>query len=111
MGEGVTIASMTAILTHDYSVDYGLMAIGEQDPSHEKKIQKDVYIGDQTFIGQRCIILPGVKIGNNCIIGAGALVARDIPDRSVAAGVPAKVIDSTDNWIGKRLERDGEFIV
>ncbi len=49
-------------------------------------------IGDDVWIGHRVIILPGAKIGNGCVIGAGAVVTGTIPDYSVAAGVPARVI-------------------
>lgn len=51
-----------------------------------------VRIGDDVWIGGRVIILPGVTIGNGCIIGAGAVVTKDIPPYSVAVGVPAKVV-------------------
>ncbi|WP_407463225.1 hypothetical protein [Methanobrevibacter sp.] len=47
-------------------------------------------------------ILPGVSIGNNVVIGAGAVVSKDIPDNSIALGVPAKVV--------KKLENDVEQI-
>lgn len=53
---------------------------------------KDVLIDDHALIGHRAIVLPGVKIGKHAIIGAGAVVTKDIPDYAVAAGVPAKVI-------------------
>ena len=43
-------------------------------------------------IGIRSIILPGVRVGNHCVIGAGSVVTKDIPDHSIAAGNPAKVI-------------------
>ncbi len=44
------------------------------------------------FIGYGCIIMPGVTIGNNVVVGAGALVTKDIPSDCVAAGVPARVL-------------------
>lgn len=47
------------------------------------------------------IILPGVIIGNNVIVGAGAVVAKDIPDNSVAVGVPARVIKTADEYLEK----------
>ena len=53
---------------------------------------KGVTIGDDVWIGMRTIIMPGVTIGNGCIIGAGTIVTHNIPDYSVAAGVPAKII-------------------
>lgn len=54
--------------------------------------KKEVVIGDDVWIGRRVIILPGIKIGNGVIIGAGAVVTKDVPDYAVVAGVPAKVI-------------------
>lgn len=45
--------------------------------------------------------MPGVKVGNNVIIGAGAIVTKDIPDNSVAVGVPARVIKTTDEYLDK----------
>lgn len=45
--------------------------------------------------------MPGVTIGNHCIIGAGAIVSRDIPNNSVAVGVPARVIKTTDEYLEK----------
>jgi len=49
-------------------------------------------IGDDVWTGCRVVILPGVRIGSNAVIGAGSVVTRDVPDWAVAAGVPAKVI-------------------
>lgn len=53
---------------------------------------KPVSIGNSVWIGGDVIILPGVTIGDNCTIGAGSVVTRDIPANSVAAGNPARVI-------------------
>lgn len=47
------------------------------------------------------MIMPGVNIGNKVVIGAGAIVSRDIPDNSVAVGVPAKVIKTADEYFEK----------
>lgn len=49
-------------------------------------------IGDYSFIGTAAIILPKVKIGKNVIVGAGAVVSKDLPDNCVAVGIPAKII-------------------
>ena len=51
-----------------------------------------VYIGENVWIGDKVTILPNVTIGKGCIIAANAVVTKDIPEYSVAAGVPAKVI-------------------
>ncbi len=53
---------------------------------------KPIEIADNCWIGGGAIILPGVKIGRNSIIGSGAVVTKDIPDNVVAAGNPAKII-------------------
>ncbi len=64
-----------------------------------------IYIGENTNIGWDVIIMPGVKIGKNCIIGAGAVVTKDVPDNSVAAGVPAKVIESIEDYADKNRDK------
>lgn len=53
---------------------------------------KPVFIGDDCWLGANVVVCPGVTIGKNCVIGAGSVVTRDIPEGSFAAGVPAKVI-------------------
>lgn len=55
-------------------------------------VGKDVIIDDYAWIGHRVTILPGVTIGKHAIIGAGAVVSRDVPDYGIAVGVPARVI-------------------
>lgn len=56
------------------------------------KEQSDTYIGHNTSIGGRAIILPGLKIGNHCFVGAGAVVTKDVPDHCLVAGNPAKIV-------------------
>lgn len=53
---------------------------------------KPVVIGDDCWFGANVVVCPGVTIGEGCVIGAGSVVTRDIPDHSFAAGVPARVI-------------------
>ena len=53
---------------------------------------KPVKIGNDCWFGANVVVCPGVTIGDNCVIGAGSVVTRDIPSNSFAAGVPAKVI-------------------
>ena len=56
-----------------------------------------VVIGNNVWIGGGAILLPGITIGDNVVIGAGSVVTKDIPDRTFAAGVPAKVIRPITN--------------
>ena len=51
-----------------------------------------VTIGNDVWIGRRVMIMPGVNIGDGCIIAAGAVVTKDVPPYSIAGGVPAKVV-------------------
>lgn len=57
-----------------------------------KESAKAVTIGKNVWLGGACVILPGVWIGDNAVIGAGAVVTRDVPENTVVAGNPAKVI-------------------
>lgn len=57
---------------------------------------KPVTIGDRVWVGGRSVILPGVTIGHDAVIGAGSVVTRDIPARSIAAGNPCRVLRTLD---------------
>ena len=61
------------------------------------KEEAPVYIGDDVWIGSRVTILPGVRIGAHAVIGAGAVVSKDIPEYGVAVGNPAKVVRFRNN--------------
>ena len=60
--------------------------------------QGEIKVGNNVFIGARSTVLYDVSIGNNVIIGAGSLVNKDIPDNSVAVGVPCRVVGSFDEY-------------
>ncbi|RTL11578.1 MAG: acetyltransferase [Neisseriaceae bacterium] len=74
----------------------------EDDPADSivdlrKLSTKPVKIGANTWIGQNVLILPGVSIGENCIIGAGSVVVKAIPANSIAVGNPARVVKNYNN--------------
>ena len=52
----------------------------------------EVIIGNDVWIGMRVIIMPGIKVGNGVVIGAGAVVTKDVPDYAIVGGIPAKII-------------------
>lgn len=56
------------------------------------EVAKPVEIEDNVWIGGGAILLPGVRVGKNAVVGAGAVVSRDVPAETVVAGNPAKVI-------------------
>lgn len=64
-----------------------------------------IVVGDNVHIGTGAVILPGVTIGNNCLIGVGAIVTKDVPDNSVAVGIPARVIETIDEYRVKNEKR------
>jgi acetyltransferase-like isoleucine patch superfamily enzyme len=70
--------------------------------SQQTQPERAVVIGDGSWLGYGAVVLPGVTIGKHCVIGANSVVTSDIPDFSVAVGVPARVIrryDATAGWI------------
>jgi len=85
LGHHVTVTSGVRFITHDG----GVWVFREDSPDIE--VIAPIRVGNNVFIGINAIIMPGVRIGNNCVIGAGSLVTRDIPNDSVAFGIPARV--------------------
>lgn len=93
LGNNVHITREVLFVTHDG----GTLLFRKQIPDLE--ITKPIVIGDNVYIGVRSIIMPGVTIGNNCIIAAGSVVTKNVPDSSVYGGVPARFIKSTDEYL------------
>ena len=95
IGDNVTLAPNVHILCHDASTKMylGYTKIG------------CVTIGDNVFIGAGTVVLPNVVIGSNVIVGANSTVTHNIPDNTVIAGNPAKIIDSLDSYITKEKNR------
>ena len=62
--------------------------------SHDacRSLKADTYIGDNVIVGINSIILPGVRIGNHVVIGAGSVVTKDVPDNVIVAGNPVRII-------------------
>lgn len=78
IGKYTVVAFDAAVLTQDWV----------------NNCHRDVHVGDHCFIGAHSIILPGVTIGDHCIVSAASVVARDVPAASLAAGNPARVLES-----------------
>lgn len=95
IGDNVTMAPRVHILCHDASTKQFL---------NYTKIGR-VTIGNNVFIGAESVVLPGVTIGDNVVIGANSTVTHDIPSGMVAAGAPARVISTLDEYLNKEKTR------
>lgn len=97
LGDNVWLTYGTSVILHDASVQVVKKAKGID---WLDKINR-IVIGDNVFIGNNAMILPGVTIGSNCIVGGGTVVTKDIPSNSVVAGNPGHVILSFDEYADK----------
>lgn len=98
IGNNVHLSGCT-LFGHDGSVNMLNMAFG----LNLDRVGK-IDIHDNVFIGHQAIVLPGVSIGPNAIVAAGAVVNRDVPPNSVFGGVPAKRLCSLDEYL-QRVEQ------
>ena len=91
IGDNVKIAANVIFINHD---TLSGMLNQKYKTNKFKHNRGCIKIGNNVMIGARVMILPNVQIGNNVVIGAGSIVTKDIPDNSVAAGVPCRVVGS-----------------
>lgn len=105
IGNHVMLAEEILFLTHD-SANWVF-----RDQEKYKKTMKfgKIKICDNVYVGARVIILPGVTIGENSIIGAGSIVTHSVASNSVVVGVPGKVIKSVDQYADKLLDEMPEY--
>jgi serine acetyltransferase len=96
IGDNFISAPGSIILSHDTST---------VTHTGKLRIEKTV-IGNNVFLGANAVVLPGIKIGDGSIVGAGSIVTKNIPPGMVVVGNPAKVITSVENYMNKCEERD-----
>ena len=90
IGDNVMTGQELLIFTQNHRMDRTDIPMGCQGNTESKQ----VVIGNDVWIGSRVIILPGVHIGNGAVIGAGAVVTKDVPDFEVWGGNPARRLKS-----------------
>jgi len=105
VGALTTITGGTIVLTHDAVPATYMQELYGGGVFKRKCRRTKVKIGKQCFICARCLILPGVTIGDRCIVAAGSIVTKDVPSGCVIAGNPAKVICTIDEYIAKQRIR------
>lgn len=98
IGNNTRITNDVKFITHDGGL-WTLRKMGKI--SNEAVKYGNIIIGDNCNISWNVIIMPNVKIGNNCIIAAGAVVTKDVPDNTVWGGVPAKQIETIEEYYKK----------
>lgn len=99
LGKNCHIANEVRFITHDG------MSIVLRGRHPDIDLVARIEVGDNVAIGMRSIILPGVRIGSNCIIGCASVVNRDVPDNTIVAGVPARVIGTLDEYERRVVDR------
>jgi acetyltransferase-like isoleucine patch superfamily enzyme len=103
LGDHVTITAGVRFVTHDG----GVWVFRDKYPDID--VFGPIVIGNNVFIGMDSMILPGVTIGDDCVIGAGSVVSRDVPSGSVAVGTPARVVRSVAEYL-ERIAPKTAFI-
>jgi acetyltransferase-like isoleucine patch superfamily enzyme len=103
IGNNVRLSGCT-LFGHDGTVNMINRAYG----LHLDSVGK-IDIKDNVFVGHRAIVMPGVTIGPNAIVGAGALVTHDVPENTVVGGVPAKRICSLDELVARQTARTAQM--
>jgi maltose O-acetyltransferase len=103
-GGGVEIGDYTLIAAHTVitSQTHDVSALQHGELYCETVVFEPVSIGRNVWIGSNVTILPGVTIGDNSIVAAGAVVTRDVPTNSLVAGVPARLLRSLDTPAGRQ---------
>jgi lipopolysaccharide O-acetyltransferase len=103
LGENCLVGSRVTIIDHDHG-DY---SDGEncsepfERPNNRKIVSKDIKIGNNVWLAEGVVILPGSTIGDGSVVGANSIIKGCYPENAVIAGVPAKVIKTYDVETGK----------
>jgi acetyltransferase-like isoleucine patch superfamily enzyme len=77
----------------------------------QPKVERDVIIGDDVWLGARVMVVAGVEIGDGCIVGASSVVTRSIPAGSIAVGNPARVIGQRGDPQAEAQAREADLVL
>lgn len=96
---GLTVMSLGSITIDDgvmMGPEVALLTVNHEPKNIRVVKAAEIHIKKNAWLGARAIILPGVTIGENAIVGSGAVVTKDVPDNAVVVGSPARVIKTLD---------------
>ena len=105
IGSNVLMGSKILIIDNSHGSYSGTnQSLPQTPPNSRELFSAPVSIGDNSWIGEQVIILPGVHIGSGCIVGAGSVVTKSVPDNCIVAGNPARVIKKWENgeWVSQK---------
>ena len=103
----ISVSSGVEFICHD-TINTLIGHMDDEDGHSFKQLPvtfTPIEVFDNVFLGGNVILCPGVKIGPNAIIAAGAVVSKDVPPGVVVGGVPARIIGSFDETVQKRLKQ------
>ena len=104
IGCNVLMGSKILIIDNSHGNYSGInQSLPQTPPNNRALVTSAVSIGDNTWIGEQVIILPGVHIGCGCIIGGGAVVTKSVPDNCIVAGNPARIIKKWEDGMWKPI--------
>lgn len=99
IGDHVTVTAGVRFITHDG----GAWVFRREQPDID--VVEPITIEDNVFVGLGATLMPGVTIGRDSVVAAGALVTKDVPPRSIAGGVPARVLCTIDEYWERNHQR------